>query len=246
MAVISAIVAAMATWHWSMIAAFLAGASFLVAGHSQILRPWLRRRKLRQPFRAYFLVTSLGRLPTLDYVLQDDEEHFVKELVVPPNSEIQIQIVLEPTVSFLQRELYFGCDEYSADKNKPHAIEYFVPFVAKGVRGQGKPDAAHPGHYIDYNGFYHVREDYLYTKDTRVIGFKLVTGVTGTYPAQIYTQTDDVRGRADLIIKVERPAKTKMRCFMTGHRSKGCFVTPLGKPDAADRPANHQTPTALS
>jgi hypothetical protein len=229
MATISAMLATLATWQWSMIAAFLAGGSLLVAGHSQILRPWLRRRKLRRPFRAYFLVTSLGRLPPLDYVLQDDEEHFVKELVVPPDSEIPIQIVLEPRVSFLQRELYFGCDEHLTDEKKPRAIEYFVPFVVKGVRGQGKPDAAHPGHYIDYNGFYHVREDYLYTKDARVIGFKLVTGATGSYPAQIFTQTDDVRGRADLKIKVEQPPKTKMRCFMKGHRSKGCFVTPIGK-----------------
>jgi hypothetical protein len=228
MATIEAWWATLATWPWSMIAAILAGGSLLVAGHTQIVRPRLRRRKLKQPFRAYFLVTSLERFP-LDYVLQDDREHYVKELVVPPNSEIPIQIVLEPRVSFLQRELYFGCDEHLVDKEKPRATEYFVPFVIEGVRGRGKPDADHPGHYIDYNGFYHVREDYLYTKDTRVIGFKLRTGATGTYPAQIYTQTDDVRGRAELTIKVERPAKTKMRCVMKAHRSKGCVVVPMAK-----------------
>jgi hypothetical protein len=228
MAAILAMLATITTWQWPMIGAFLAGGSLLLIGHTQIIRPWLRRRKLRQPFRAYFLVTSLGRFP-LDYILQDDHEHYVKELVVPPNSEVPIQVVLEPRVSFLQRELYFGCDEHLVDKEKPRATEYFVPFVIEGVRGRGKPDAGHPGHYIDYNGFYHVREDYLYTKDTRVIGFKLVTGAIGIYPAQIFTQTDDVRGRADLTIKVERPAKTKMRCVMKAHRSKGCFVVPIGK-----------------
>src|ERR1043166_4813876 len=103
MATIEAWWATLATWPWSMIAAILAGGSLLVAGHTQIVRPRLRRRKLKQPFRAYFLVTSLERFP-LDYVPQDDREHYVKELVVPPNSEIPIQIVLEPRVSFLQRE----------------------------------------------------------------------------------------------------------------------------------------------
>ena len=106
-------------------------------------------------------------------------------------------------------------------------MEWLVPFVREGVRRSGKPDAAHPGHYTDYNGFYHVKEDILYTNDARVIGFKLVTRATGTYPAQIFTVTDEVRGKADLIIRVEHPPKTKMRCYMKGHRS--CFVTPTRK-----------------
>jgi hypothetical protein len=101
--------------------------------------------------------------------------------------------------------------------------------VAKGVRGSGKPDADHPGHYIDYNGFYHVRENFLYTKDTRVIGFKLVTKAPGTYPAQIFTVSDDVRGQADLVIRVEQPVKTKMLCVFKPHRGRGCIIMPMGK-----------------
>jgi hypothetical protein len=193
--------------------------------YTQILRPWCRRQKLKRPFEAHFLITSLGRF-TLNYVLQDDEEHFVKELVVPANSEISIQIVLEPRVSFVQHELYFGCEESLVDINKPSATEFFVPFVVNGVRGSGKPDEAHPGHYIDYNGFYHVRENYLYTKDTRVIGFKVQTKAPGIYPAQIYTVSDDVRGRADLTIRVEQPVRTRMRCHVKAHPVRGCFVTP--------------------
>ena len=135
---------------------------------------------------------------SVEIFLQDDDEHYVKELVVPPNSEIPIQIVLEPRLSFMQHEIYFGCDESLADEKKPRATEYFVPFVREGVRGHGKPDAAHPGHYTDYNGFYHVRENFLYTKDCRVIGFKLQTGATGIYPAQIYTPKADAPSSATL------------------------------------------------
>jgi hypothetical protein len=227
-AAVSAMLATISTWPWPMIGAFLAGGSLLLIGYTQIIRPRLRRHKLKRPFEAYFLITSLDRFP-LDYVLQDDHEHYVKELVVPPNSEIPIQIVLEPRVSFMQHELFFGCDEHLVSREKPCAIEYFVPFVVEGVRGRGKPDADHPGHYIDYNGFYHVRENYLYTKDTRVIGFKLITKSVGTYPAQVFTLTDDVKGKVDIIIKVERPPKTRMRCAMKAHRIRGCFVMPIGK-----------------
>jgi hypothetical protein len=83
---------AISTWHWPMLAAFLAGGSFLVGtasllivANTQVIRPWLRRRKLKRPFAAYFSITSLRRFP-LEYVVQDDQDHEVKELVVPAHS----------------------------------------------------------------------------------------------------------------------------------------------------------------
>jgi hypothetical protein len=150
MAEISAISAAL---NWSMVSAFLSAATLFLVWYVNFFRPWRRRRRLRQPFDAYFLITSTGRF-RLDYVQQNDREHYVKKLVVPPRKEVPIQIVLEPRVSFMQHELYFGCDEHLEDEQKPRATEYFVPFVREGVRGSGKPDEAHPGHYTDYNGFY--------------------------------------------------------------------------------------------
>ena len=111
---------------------------------------------VKRPFKAHFVITSRGRF-TLNYIVQDDKEHFVRELVVPANTEVPIQIALEPRLSFLEHEIYFGCDESLVDENKPRAIEWFVPFIREGVRRSGKPDAEHPGHYTDYNGFYHVR-----------------------------------------------------------------------------------------
>jgi hypothetical protein len=224
-AVMAAISAIWAALNWSMVSAFLSAVAVFLVWYTSIFRPWRRRRRLRRPFDAYFLITSTGRFP-LDYVQQNDREHYVKKLVVPPHKEIPIQIVLEPRVSFVQHELYFGCDESLVDENKPRATEWFVPFVTEGVRKSGKPDAEHSGHYTDYNGFYHVRENYLYTADTRVIGFKLLTGRTGTFRAQVYAVTDEVRGRADLKIMVQERAKTKMRCYRRWHRIRLCFVKP--------------------
>jgi hypothetical protein len=226
------IFATISAWNWPMIAAFLAGGSLvvgfvslLIVAHTQVIRPWLRRRKLKRPFAAYFSITSRHRFP-LEYVVQDDQDHEVKELVVPAHSEITIQIVLYPRLSFLEREIYFGCGENVFDPEKPRAREWFVPFVVEGDRRSRKPDAAHPGHYIDYNGFYHVREDFLYTNDTRVIGFKLLTKAPGNYLAQVFTVTDEIRGKADLVIKVQRPVETKMRCVSKDHRWRRCLITP--------------------
>jgi hypothetical protein len=217
---------------WPMLGVLIGASGVLISASTLFLvsyvhffRPWRRRRRLRRPFDAYFVITSTGRFP-MDYVQQNNRDHYVRKLVVPPHKEIPIQIILVPKVSFVEQELYFGCDEHLADEEKPRATEYFVPFVREGVRGSGKPDEAHPGHYTDYNGFYHVRENYLYTADTRAIGFKLLTGRTGTFRAQVYTVTDDVRGQADLKIKVQEPARTKMRCYRKWHRIRLCSVKP--------------------
>jgi|SRR5262245_57001392 len=217
--------ATVAAWpHWAIISAFCSGLALAVLIYVQILRPRIRRLRLKRPVKAYFIITSRDRFE-LAYVEQDDRQHLVRELVVPANSEITVQILLIPKLTFLQREIYFGCDESLNSKEKPYATEWFNPFVLKGVRRSGKPDADHPGHYTDYNGFYHAREDHLYTTDHRAIGFKLVTGAVGIYHAQVYLVTDEVRGRADLVIRVEQPPTTKMRCRQKSHWR--CSITPL-------------------
>jgi hypothetical protein len=237
-AVMAAISAMWAAVDLPTVSVLFGATTIFLVWYTQIFRPWRRRRRLRRPFDAHFLITAADQFP-LDYVQQNNREHYVKKLVVPPHSEIPIQIVLVPKVSFMQHELYFGCDESLMDKNKPRATEWFVPFVREGVRKSGKPGPDHPGHYTDINGFYHVRENYLYTADCRIIGFKLLTGRTGTFRAQVYTQTDDVRGRADLKIKVEEPAKTKMRCYRKWHRIRFCMTAPPAW--AQDQP-NSNTP----
>jgi hypothetical protein len=76
---------AIQTWPWPIASAVFSATAVLLIGYVQIVRPWCRRLKLKRPFEAYFLITSLGRFP-MNYVLQDDQEHFVKELVVPAHS----------------------------------------------------------------------------------------------------------------------------------------------------------------
>jgi hypothetical protein len=224
-AVMAAISAMLAALDRPTVSVLLGATTLFLVWYTQIFRPWRKRRQLRRPFDAYFLIPSADQF-ALDYAQQNNRAHYVRKLVVPPHKEIPIQIVLEPRLSFMQRELYFGCGEHLADEEKPRATEWFVPFVREGIRKSGKPDAEHPGHYTDTNGFYHVREDYLYTSDTRVIGFKLLTGRPGTFQAQVYTVTDDVRGQADLKIKVQGPPKTKMRCHRKWHRIRLCSVKP--------------------
>jgi hypothetical protein len=107
-----------ATWaalDWPVVSALLGATTLFLVWYVQIFRPWRRRRQLKRPFDAHFLITANGQFP-LDYVQQNNREHYVKKLVVPPNREIPVQIVLVPKLSFMQRELYFGCDESLMDE----------------------------------------------------------------------------------------------------------------------------------
>ena len=87
--------AAIQTWPWPTILGFVT-VSLIVS--LQILKPWRRRSRLKRPFKARFVITARGRF-SLSYIVQDDRDHFVKELVVPANSQIPIQIALEPKLS---------------------------------------------------------------------------------------------------------------------------------------------------
>jgi hypothetical protein len=126
--VMAAIFAMLAALDRQMVSVLLGAITLCLVWYTQIFRPWRKRRQLRRPFNAYFLIPSADQF-ALDYAQQNNRAHYVKKLVVPPHKEIPIQIVLEPRLSFMQRELYFGCGEHLADEEKPRATEWFVPFV---------------------------------------------------------------------------------------------------------------------
>jgi hypothetical protein len=77
MAAISAAWATIQTWPWPIVSAFFSAVVVSLIVYTQIVRPWQRRRKLKRPFEANFLITSQTRFP-LNYVVQDDDEHFVE------------------------------------------------------------------------------------------------------------------------------------------------------------------------
>ena len=193
------------TWPWPMVSGLCGAAAFSVVTYTQIVRPWVRRRRLTRPFRAYFVIPPRQK-SELDNVVQDDRVHLVKEIVVRSHSEVAIEIVLFPKLRFVQQEIYFGCEQGGVAE-KPCPFEYFSSFVRQGIRGTGKPDK---GHYIDDDGLYHVRESHLYVNDPRRIGFKVKTKKSGIYPAQVFVVADEARGKTTgLTIKVEDRPSTK-------------------------------------
>jgi hypothetical protein len=234
--VIAAIVASVTSWPWPMIATFVGVVSCGLIIYVNIIRPRRRRAKLAHPVDAYFLIAD-QRHHDCEYAAQDDEEHRVKEIVVSSNSEVIVDLVLDPKISFISNTILFGCLGDSA--TKPYAVEYLNRFVEIGSGKRVNPECDDTKHIIDKHHLYHVRDDPRPWSlgVCGAIGFKLKTTVPGTYPVLIGFLGDDTGGEAlGLTITVEDAPKTPMRCILVEHRKRPCArgIKPISKGAAAN------------
>lgn len=157
--------------------------------------------------------------------MQDNDFHFVDELVLPANSTSSVQIVLRPRVDFHESELIFGCNWMeNRGGTKPEAIAYFASFIKEGMRREGRP-ATNPDHYTDYHGFYHIVRGHQYVLGTdRALGFTMVTRNAGLYRADIVSVGEEVEGKVSLRIRVEDNPRTPMQCVT--HPKRNCIISP--------------------
>jgi hypothetical protein len=186
----------------------------------EIVKPAWRRNRLRHPCNAYFSImpATEGRI---EYAVQDDRGHHVSELVLPPRSEISVELVYIPKLPFYEAKLAFGC-EGDVD-GKPYAFECFDRFTIKG-QAHWIPERDQ-GHSLTRQKFYQIiRHEHRNVGTHFVIGFKLRTEKPGTFPMKMFFMTDEVEGSADLTIIVEERPKTSMKCTLKGHRD--CWIYP--------------------
>jgi len=154
----------------------------------------------------------------MDYVLQDDQGHSVKELVLPPNRKQYIEIQYLCKTHFRLDTLIFDCE--GELNEKPLAKERVNEFVAVGknrwVPGQDDTDI------IDRKGGYHIKVDGARNVGTwRVVGFELQTQRVGVYKANVSFVADELEGNDTLTIRVEdTPTTKRLRCLVS---HKNCY-----------------------
>ncbi len=160
MAALGALISAMAPWPWPMAGVALSTTMLLVILHVNFLKPYRRRRALRRPVEAFFLVPGPGR--DCDYAEQDGHEHWLREIVLPANAEIIAELIYKARLAFHTRDVSFGCEHVSGSADRPRAIEYSNPFIVRGRRqrvvpGEGNDD------YQDTHGYFHAVENKLWS-----------------------------------------------------------------------------------
>jgi hypothetical protein len=186
----------------------------------EVIRPAWRRHVLRYPCHVHFNV--IGRHEgEITYAIQDDRTHHTKEIVLPANSEVAIEVIYLPKVPFFEESIAFGCE--GKNDGKPYAFEFFNRYTILGKSRfvPGEDD----GHVLNRHKFYQiVRKKPRNTGTHVVLGFKLKTEKLGIFSARLYFFTDEVEGRADLTIRVEEKPTTLARCVLPDHYD--CYVYP--------------------
>jgi hypothetical protein len=201
-------------------AAIFAASGVVLYVLKEIILPWRRKSKLKHPCDVRFVVRGMQHA-TLNYVVQDDETHRLKELVLPANSIVDVEIGYIPQLPFFLIQMVFGCegDEHA----KPFVLECFDRFTEAGKDrwAPGRDD----GHTRDIHKYYHIVRNQARSVGTHyVLGFKIQTRGVGVYPTKVSFITDEIEGEAELMIRVEEKPTTRMRCSAKGHF--GCFVRP--------------------
>jgi hypothetical protein len=185
----------------------------------QIIKPALRSWRMKAPCNVHFTILPLQQVK-LEHVLQDDLAHHVAELVLPPNSLVEIEIEILPKLSFHEESFSFGCE--GADDEKPFAVERFDRLIEIGKNRwlPGQDD----DYSFDRHKYFRVSTKKKRSKRSRIqLGLKLQTRTPGVYPANLFFFTDEGTGKASVTIRVEDRPRTPMRCSLHW----GCYVRPL-------------------
>ena len=179
--------------------------------------PWRRRRLLKRPCHAYFHIREREK-GNLKYLVQDDVAHNLKEIVLPSNSTVEVEVAYVPHIAFRVHETVFECR--GNDNIKPRVEGVVRAFVEKG----NLPEATQ---YWNRHGGFHISSRYpgrsmgsCYT-----MSFMIKTKDAGIYPTWLGFLTDEVDGEAvDLVIRVEDKPSTRMRCVL----HKDCRLRSIG------------------
>jgi hypothetical protein len=210
------------TGYWPAIGAVAGSLGLLILIWAQIIKPLYRLWRMSAPCEVHFTILPLSQV-RLDYVLQDDRGHHVKELVVPANSIVEVEIEIVPKTTFHEDNISFGCE--GSDDVKPYVLERFDRLIEPG-KGKcnwipGKDD----GYSLDRHKYIQIRTNKTRSRGSRLpLGFKLQTRAVGIYPANLFFFTDEGTPAANLTIRVEDRPRTKMKCISHW----GCYVTPMG------------------
>jgi len=219
---------------WIVAAAILAGLTLVAYCLKEMILPRIRRYRLRHPCHVYFNIMRPNE-GDVSYVQRQGKSHHLKELVLPANCEVEIELIYLPKLDFFESELLFGCEVENPD-GKPYAFECFDRFAMPG-RGKGHwIPGVDQGHTLNRHKFYHIARNRSRNVGThRVVGFKFRTEQIGVWPMKLYFLTSEIEGSADLTVRVEERPTTSMKCYVKEHGE--CYIHPTVRlpPDYVDK-----------
>jgi hypothetical protein len=212
------------------VAAIIAAVAVILAStYEFIIRPWWRRRALRRPCKAWFLIASTNQRK-ISHAVQDNREHYVEELTLASNSEYEIEFLYVPSITFAASEIYFGFnkqDDRDLD-TKPIIKSFCDHFIERGT-SEESPETHPETNYADHHKYYHIRKPRtIARKEPYSVGCKIQTRQAGRYEFNlVFVSEETGQPTNKLFVRVEDNPTTKMKCIFPKHTR--CFVQPAPK-----------------
>jgi hypothetical protein len=224
----SAFWCAVSAWRWDIIGgvsgvvgSFL---TLIIVFYLNSFEQARRRRRLLRAGDAYFVIPSSIH-HRCRYAVQNELEHLVQTIVLPPNAEIVVDLALRPSVEFDTTETAFGCDGDLS--KKPYPFEYYNRFIESGHRRHVIPGLDNAfNDYLDKHHYYHtVEQSRFNVGNVKAMGFKIRTLSTGTYQMKMEFSGSTVRGEfTGLTIVISDTMFDVMHCVDPNHQHRDCVV----------------------
>jgi len=204
-----------------MFAAIFAGASLLTLWYVNFLRPYWKKEALKAATKTYFLVPD-RRQHECSYAHQDESEHILKELSLPPNTETIIDLVMYTKQTISYSELIVGC--MGDLERKPTFTKYYNRYVKVGKGQEIDPALKTEDDYVDKHFYYHRKASRLVSSGTVLsFAFTMQTRSEGLYPLHILFVSGDAIGEEQsLFVTVEKTPSITMRCLEPKHARLNC------------------------
>jgi hypothetical protein len=128
---------------------------------------------------------------------------YCRELHVPPNALVSLQLRIIPTLHYKQTDSIFGFDGPAKDRPLPVSVRN--EFIKDGLTREQSPKTT-SSHYIDHGDCYHIKEPLERTKPNYYnYGFIVKTTTPGRYPVilEVITDCGEAKPKERLTLIVE-------------------------------------------
>jgi hypothetical protein len=178
-----------------------------------------RDEELNDPIDLHFLVPEHSQR-SIEYAVQDDAEHLLNAVIIPPSAKTLLELRLHPKTKFVTTHLIFGCHDdgtATARQEKPHPIR-LVDVYGQGLIEPGSQPGVTAGHVVNSRFQYRWNHDLKWDGHSSIIiGIQVESHSIGEYMFFVMLVGDELEKWEDLIIRVEKPSSAMLICANGDH-----------------------------
>ena len=157
----------------------------------------------------------------IDYAVQDNREHLLYEIILPPKTTRTIELRIHPRTVFATSGLLFGCDSDDGDQlsldQKPRPRD-LVDVYGQGFLPRNLQVNVTEGHRINARRQYRWSRNLTWNaSSTIIIGIQIDTKNIGSYVWRVVFLGEDFETTKFLKMRVEEQKYQTMKCANGDH-----------------------------